>query len=80
VLHSLGRLVERKNLAALTQQMNQIPAVAAAGVENRHAGHNVTPQNLIEDVDIDLPELFLNSQLQWVTVVPLCALMDLGRG
>jgi hypothetical protein len=54
--------VHRKDFAALAQQMNQIASVAASGVDNTHPGSDISTQNLIEYVDIDLPELFLNRE------------------
>ena len=48
--------------------MNKVAAEAAACIENAHAGLYVAAQNLIEDVDIDLSELFLNSQVHYATI------------
>jgi hypothetical protein len=42
--------------------MNKISAVAASGVEHPHARRNVSAQNLVENINIDLSELFLYAQ------------------
>ena len=56
-----GVAIEGEDLAALAQQVDEVATVAAAGVEDPHAGLNIAAQNLIEDIDIDLAELFLNA-------------------
>jgi hypothetical protein len=40
--------------------MDQVSSVSAAGVEDPHGCGDVAPQNLIEYVNINLAELFLN--------------------
>jgi len=62
VIDCIGIRVERKNLAALAEQMDEIASVAAAGIEHAHAGGDVSAQDLVEDVNINLSELFLNGQ------------------
>ena len=62
VINARRILVQRKDLAAFAQQVDQISSVTASGVEHAHAGGDVSPQNLIEDVNIDLPELLLYAQ------------------
>ena len=42
------------------QQMHEIAAVSTASVEYAHAGCDIASQNLIEYVDVDLAELFLD--------------------
>ncbi len=61
MLHALGIGVERKDLAALPQQVHQIAPIPAARVEHPHPGLDIAAQNLIEHIDIDLPELFPNT-------------------
>jgi hypothetical protein len=56
----LGVGIEREYFAALAKQMDEVSSVAATGVEHSHGGGDVAAQDLIEDVDIDLSELFLN--------------------
>lgn len=61
MLDRLGRFIDRKDLAALAQEMHEISSISAAGIENPHVRGDVSSQDLIEDVNIDLPELFLNA-------------------
>jgi hypothetical protein len=61
VLDGFGILVERKYLAPFAQQVDEVAAVAASSVKHAHSRRNVTAQDLIEDVDIDLSELLLNA-------------------
>jgi hypothetical protein len=42
--------------------VDEVSSVTASGVEHAHAGTDVPAQYLVEDVDINLPELFLNGQ------------------
>jgi hypothetical protein len=62
VIDGLGIGVEREDLAAFAEQMDKITAVAASGVEHAHRSGNVSAQDLIEDVNINLSELFLNGE------------------
>src|ERR1035438_4452479 len=52
--------VQRKNLTPFAEQVNEVSSVAAPCVEHAHTSGDVTAQNLIENVDIDLPELLLH--------------------
>ena len=60
VCHALWTRVYGKDFAAFAEQMDQVSSVAAASVEDTHAGSDVSSQDLIEDVDIDLAELILH--------------------
>jgi hypothetical protein len=40
--------------------MDKVASIAASGIEHAHARHDIAAQDLIEDIDIDLPELLLN--------------------
>ena len=60
--------VHRKYFAPLAQKMHQVSPVPASGVEHAHAGRDVSSQDLIEHVNINLPELFLNGQRHFATV------------
>ncbi len=62
VLNSRGIRVHCKHLAAFAKQVNEIPAISAPGVKHAHALVDVSAQDLIEDVNIDLAELFLYIQ------------------
>src|ERR1700679_3790765 len=59
--NSLFIRIERKDLAALAQQVHEVPAIAAAGVEHPHLRRNVPAQNLVEHINIDLPKLLLDT-------------------
>ena len=48
-----------EDVVALAQQVDEIAAVAAARVEHAHAGRDASTQDLIEEVNIDVPELLL---------------------
>ena len=45
------------HVVALAQQIDEIAAAAAAGVEHAHAGRDAAAQQLIEHVDVDVAEL-----------------------
>ena len=60
VVHGCGILVDGEDLAAFAEQVDEVAAVAASGIDNGHAGLDVAAQDLIEDVDVDLAELFLD--------------------
>ena len=57
-----GVRIHREHLAAFAKQVNEVSAVSAPGVEYAHALVDISAQDLIEHVDIDLAELFLNIQ------------------
>jgi hypothetical protein len=42
--------------------MHQVSSVPASRVEHAHTRRDVPAQNLVEHIDIDLPELLLNRQ------------------
>ena len=60
MVDGFGILVEGEDFAALAEQVDEVTPVSASGIENNHAGENVSAQDLIKDVDIDLAELVLN--------------------
>jgi hypothetical protein len=55
----LGARVDSVDLGSFAEKMDEVSAVAAAGVEDAHAGCDVAAQDLVEDVDVDLAELLL---------------------
>jgi len=63
VIDTFGILIQREYLASFSQQVDQVPPVTASGIEHAHAGRNVSTQNLVEDINIDLPELLLYAQV-----------------
>ncbi len=62
VVNSRGIRVDCKHLTAFAKQVNEVPAISASGVENARALVDVSAEDLIEYVDIDLAELILNGQ------------------
>ena len=62
MLDAFSIRIQRKHLAALAQKMHQIAPVAAARIQNPHTRSNISTQNLVKDVNIDLPKLLLNVQ------------------
>jgi hypothetical protein len=56
--------IQREDLAAFSQQIHQIAPVPASSVQHAHSGGDVSPKNLIEDVDVDLSKLFLKAHTQ----------------
>jgi predicted small metal-binding protein len=60
VLNPFGILIHCEYLTAFAQQMHEVAPIAASGVEHTHTRRDVSSQNLIENIDINLPELFLN--------------------
>jgi hypothetical protein len=65
VVHGCGILVDGEDLAALAEQVDEVAPVAASGIDDGHAGLDVAAEDLIEDVDVDLAELFLDVDGQW---------------
>ena len=53
---------EGEDFASLAQEVDEIAAVAAAGIQDAHGGGDVAAQDLVEDVDVDLAEFFLQSE------------------
>ncbi|WP_035358378.1 hypothetical protein [Edaphobacter aggregans] len=60
MLYSSAVCVQRKYLATLSQQMDKIASMPASCIEYTHSVGNVPSKDLIEDVDVDMSELFLN--------------------
>jgi hypothetical protein len=60
VVYGFAVFIQRKYLTTFPQEMDEIAAVSAAGVEYAHPSGDVSSENLIEDVDVDLAELFLD--------------------
>jgi len=67
MLNTLRICVYGEDLASFSKEMNKIPSVPAACVEDTHPGRNITPQNLVEDVDINLTKLLLDGHRNFST-------------
>ena len=55
--------IDGEDLTACAEEVDEIAAVPAASVEDAHGRGYVSAEDLIEDIDVDLPELLL--QLAW---------------
>ncbi len=53
--HGIG--VDRDDVVAGTEQVDQIPAAAAAGIEDAHPRRNAAAKYLIEEIDVDTAEV-----------------------
>jgi len=60
--NAFGICIQSKHLTPLTQQIDKISPIPASRIENPHTRPDIPSQNLIEHIDIDLPELLLNAQ------------------
>jgi hypothetical protein len=60
MLNAAGIRIHCKYFAPFAKQMDQISSVSAAGVEYPHARGDVSSQNLIEYININMAELLLN--------------------
>jgi hypothetical protein len=56
-----GTLIGAEDLVAFAEEIDEIAAGAASGVEDSHAGHDVAAQELVEEVDVDLADLLVES-------------------
>jgi hypothetical protein len=62
MLNAVGIRVEREYFASLAQQVYQISPVPTSGIEHTHILRDVPAQDLVENVNINLPKLLLNIQ------------------
>ena len=76
VLDSLGVSVHCKYFAALAKQVHKVSAIAAAGVEHAHALVDISAEDLIEDVNVDLAELVLNGHWLPIPMLAFGAAVD----
>ena len=56
--------VDGEYVAALSQEVDEIAAGTAPCVEDAHRRRDVSAQKLIEEVDVDLTELFLRHHVK----------------
>jgi hypothetical protein len=57
-----GILIGAEDLVALAEEVDEIAADAAPGIEDSHAGDDVAAKDLIEEVDVDRAELLLEGR------------------
>jgi hypothetical protein len=55
-LHRARILVGPAHLESEPEQRREVAASAAAGVEHAHRRRQLTPEQLIEEIDVDAPE------------------------
>ena len=56
-----GTLIGGEDLVAFAEEIDEIAARAASGVEDPHARHDVAAKELVKEVDVDLAELLMES-------------------
>ena len=54
--HGLRVGVHAKNVVPLAEQVEEIAAITATGVEDAHAGDYAATEQLVKEVNIDLAE------------------------
>jgi len=80
VLHSILIRIDGERFATLAKQVDEIPPEAAAGVEHPHSWRDVSAQNLIEEVDVNLAELFLKRRVPKLLLHPEFSHIDVSGG
>jgi hypothetical protein len=60
MLNTFCICVYREDLATLTQKMHEVSAVSAARVEDTHPPADISSQDLVEYIYINLSELLLH--------------------
>jgi len=71
MLHSLRIRIDGDYFAAFAHQVNQVPSETCAGIQHAHRRGDVSAQNLIEQVNVDLAELLLKCQLRRILPVKI---------
>ena len=74
--------VDGENFRAFAQQIDEVSTVAAPSVENAHAGRDIATQDLIENIDVNFPEQFLDIGFHSSTIamIPITARNDTVLG
>jgi hypothetical protein len=67
VLNAFGIRVHCKHLAAFAKQVHQVSPISAPSVEHAHTLRDISAQDLIEHVNIDLAELVLDIH-SWILI------------
>ncbi len=78
MFNSCGVGVDCKHLATFAKKVHKVSAVAAPGVEHARVLFDIPAQDLIEDINIDLAELFLNIQRR-VSIFGYSTVTDFAR-
>src|SRR5450631_1034652 len=80
MFHALCVGVQSKDVATFTQQMNQVTSISAAGIEDAHSCCDISSQNLIEYININLSELFLHTKRHKATSLVSSSFTNLSTG
>ena len=59
MFHGLRVRVGAVDFVAFPEEVDEVPSAAAAGVDDTHSGRDAPLEELVEEVDVDLAELFL---------------------
>jgi hypothetical protein len=61
MLNAIAVEIECKDLATFAQQVYQVAPIPTSRIKNTHPRCDVPSQNLIENIDVNLSKLLLNS-------------------
>lgn len=70
VRDALSAGVDTENLVAFAQKINNIATATASGIQNFHARREASFQNLIEEVNIYVAELFVYCVHKFCATLP----------
>jgi len=59
--NGFGVLVCGVDVVAFAEEVDEVAASTASGVEDAHAGRDVAAEELVEEIDVDVAELLLES-------------------
>jgi hypothetical protein len=62
VLDCCGILVRGEDLVAFTMEVDEVATGAAASVEDAHAGLDIAAEKLVEEINVDEAELFVEGR------------------
>src|SRR5882757_6704290 len=68
MLDTIAISIDGEDLATLSQQMHKVATIPASRIQHTHSRRDVPPEDLIEDIDVNLSKLFLNVQCHAVTI------------
>jgi hypothetical protein len=69
VLDPFGILIKSHDFTPGAQQMHEVTPIPASGIKNTHSWRNVSAQDLVEDIDVNLPELVLDIERHFATIL-----------
>lgn len=68
-LHGLRIGIDAKNLITFAEEIDEVAAGTTSSIEDPHPRHDAAAEELIEEVDIDLAELLLESEHGYLTMI-----------